>query len=60
MRVTGQVAPSSYGEVIYTMPAESIRHLPVVNVEMLLTAVDAGEEREVGSYTLVHGGSLQR
>ena len=59
-RVTGQVSPSPYGEVIYTMPASSIRHLPVVNVEVLLTAIDAGEERTVGSYTLVHGGSLQR
>ena len=59
-RVTGQVAPGPYGEVIYTMPASSIRHLPVVNVEVLLTAVEAGEERTVGSYTLVHGGSLQR
>ena len=60
VRVTGQVAASSYGEVIYTMPAESIRHLPVVNVEILLTALDGGEERPVGSYTLVHGGSLHR
>ena len=60
VRVTGQVAPSAYGEVIYTMPAESIRHLPVVNVEILLTATDGSEERQVGSYTLVHGGSLHR
>ncbi|AMY06998.1 putative transmembrane transcriptional regulator (anti-sigma factor) [Luteitalea pratensis] len=60
VRVSGQIVPSADGEVIYTLPAKSIRHLPVVNVEILLTAVDAGKEREVGSYTLVHGGSLHR
>ena len=60
VQVTSQVAPSAHGEVIYTMPAESIRHLPVVNVEVLLTATDGNDERLVGSYTLVHGGSLQR
>jgi anti-sigma factor RsiW len=59
-RVTGQVTPSPQGEVIFAMPASSIRHLAVVNVEVLLTAVDAGDERTVGSYTLIHGGSLQR
>ena len=60
VRVTGQVVPSSYGEVIYTMPAASIRHLPAVNVEVLLTTADAGKERPVGTYTLAHGGSLHR
>lgn len=60
VRVTAQVAPGSDGEVIFTIPAASIRHLPVVNVEVLLTAADDGEERTVGSYTLVHGGSLHR
>jgi hypothetical protein len=60
VQVTSQVAPSAHGEVIFTMPAESIRHLPVVNVEVLLSATDGNEERQIGSYTLVHGGSLQR
>ena len=60
IRVTGHVAPGAHGEVIYTMPATSIRHLPVVDVEVLLTTYSDGEERTIGSYTLVHGGSLQR
>ena len=60
VHVTGQVAPSAYGEVIYALPAESIRHLPVVNVEVLLTATEGSGERPVGSYTLVHGGSFHR
>lgn len=58
VRVNGQVAPGVYGEVLYAMPAESIRHLPVLNVEIQLTALIGGESREVGSYTLVHGGAL--
>ena len=60
LRSTGHVAPSSPGEMIYTLPAEWVRQLPVVNVEILLTAQAEGEERTIGSYTLVHGGSLQR
>ena len=60
VRVTGEVTPSSYGEIIYAMPAESIRHLPVVDVDILLTTVDGGTHRTVGRYTLVHGGSLHR
>jgi hypothetical protein len=60
LRSTGHVAPSSPGEMIYTLPAEWVRQLPVVNVEILLTAQAQGEERTIGSYTLVHGGSLQR
>lgn len=58
-RATGQVA-ASHGEVIYTLPAAWVRQLPVVNVEVLLTARADGEERPIGSYTLVHGGSLYR
>ena len=60
VRVTGHLAPGTHGEVIYTMPAASIRHLPVVDVEILLTTAGDGQERAIGSYTLVHGGSLQR
>ena len=60
LRSTGHVAASSPGEMIYTLSAEWVRQLPVVNVEIFLTAQEEGEERTIGSYTLVHGGSLQR
>jgi len=60
VHVTSEVTPSAHGELIYVMPADSIRQLPVVNVEILLTALAGGESRPVGSYTLVHGGSLHR
>ena len=59
-RVTGRVAASSHGEIIYTIPAASVRQLPVVEIEVLLTASEGGAEREIGSYTLVHGGFLHR
>ena len=58
-RATGQVASAS-GEVIHLIPAAWVRQLPVVEVEVLLTAHEGDEERPVGSYTLVHGGSLRR
>jgi anti-sigma factor RsiW len=60
IRATGPAAVGSQGEVIYTLPAAWVRQLPVVEVEVVLTAHDGGEERPVGSYTLLHGGSLQR
>jgi anti-sigma factor RsiW len=60
VRVTGQVAASSHGELIYVEPAARIRQLPVVDVEVLLIAHEGGEERAVGNYTLVHGGLLHR
>ena len=60
VHVTGQVAASSQGELIYVLPAAWIRELPVVEVEVVLTAHEGGEERPAGSYTLVHGGSLHR
>jgi anti-sigma factor RsiW len=60
VRVTGQVVPSAHGEVIYALPAASIRHLPIVDVDILLTAMDGDAQRPVGRYTLVHGGSLHR
>jgi anti-sigma factor RsiW len=59
-RATGQLAASSDGELIHLVPAAWVRQLPVVEVEVLLTAHEGGEERAVGSYTLVHGGSLHR
>ena len=59
-RATGQVSPGVQGEVIYTLPAAWVRRLPIVEIEVLLTASQGGEERPIGSYTLVHEGSLQR
>jgi anti-sigma factor RsiW len=59
-RATGQVTVSSQGEILYTLPASWVRQLPVVNVDVLLTAHEGGAERPVGSYTLVHEGSLHR
>ena len=59
-RVTGQIAASAHGEIIYASPAARVRQLPVVEVEVVLTAREEGEERPVGRYTLVHGGSLHR
>ena len=60
IRVMGQVVAGSPGEVLYAQPAAWIRELPVVHVEVGLTVHEGGEERSVGSYTLVHGGSLHR
>ena len=59
-RTTGDVAVSAHGEIIYAIPATWVRQLPVVDVEVLLTAHERGEERRIASYTLVHGGSLHR
>jgi anti-sigma factor RsiW len=58
-RATGPVAPS-HDEIIYVLPAAWVRQLPVVEVEVLLTACGDDEDRPIGSYTLVHGGSLHR
>jgi hypothetical protein len=52
--------PSAHGEIIYAEPAAWVRKLPVVEIEVLLTAHEGGEERPIGSYTLVHGGLLHR
>jgi anti-sigma factor RsiW len=60
IRATGQVAATSHGEIIYAIPAAWVRQLPVVEVEVVLSAHEGDEERPVGSYTLVHGGSLHR
>jgi len=60
VRVTGQVSASPHGELIYAEPAARIRELPSVEVEVLLTAHESGQERPIGSYTLVHGGFLHR
>jgi hypothetical protein len=59
-RVSGQVGASPHGEIIFALPAAWVRQLPIVEVEVLLTMLESGEERTAGSYTLVHGGSLHR
>ena len=59
-RTTGQVAATSNGEIIYAQSAAWVLELPVVEVEVLLSAHEAGEERPIGSYTLLHGGALRR
>jgi len=58
-RATGQIT-AGHGEIIYAEPAARIRQLPVVQVEVVLTAQEGGEERPVGSYTLLHEGLLHR
>lgn len=60
VRATGHVHASSQGEVLYATPAAWVRQLPVIDVEVLLSAHEGGGERRIGSYTLVHGGFLRR
>ena len=59
VRTTGQVA-SSHGEIVYALPAAWVRQLPATEVEVVLVAHNDGRELPVGSYTLVHEGSLKR
>jgi anti-sigma factor RsiW len=59
-RVTAQVPASPEGELIYIEPAARIRQLPVVEVQVLLTAHEGSEERAIGTYTLFHEGLLHR
>ena len=58
-RATGHVA-ASHGEIIYALSAAWVRQLPIVEVEVLLTRREDGEDRPIGRYTLVHEGSLHR
>ena len=60
VRVTGQIAASSHGELIFAVSAAWVRELPAVEVEVFLTAHEGDEQRTVGSYTLVHGGAFHR
>ena len=60
VRATGQVAVRAHGELIYTLAAAWVRQLPVAEVQVLLTKHEGNEERTIGSYTLVHEGSLRR
>jgi anti-sigma factor RsiW len=59
-RVTGHAAASAGGEIIFAIPAAWVRQLPNLEVEVVLTAHEEGEERPIASYTLVHEGSLHR
>ena len=59
-RVTGEAVPGPHGEIIFAQPAAWVRQLPIARVEVVLAAREGGEERAIGSYTLVHEGSLHR
>lgn len=59
-RVTGAAAVSAHGEILYVEPAAPVRQLPAVEIELILTAHEGGAERQIGSYTLVHEGSMRR
>jgi hypothetical protein len=60
MRATGQVAAGSQGELIYALSASWVRQLAAVDLEVTLSAHEGGEERQIGSYTLIHGGFMHR
>lgn len=59
-RTTGELTAGPHGELIYAQPAAWVRQLPAAEVEVLLGAIDGGEERPLGRYTLVHGGAHRR
>jgi hypothetical protein len=59
IRVTGHVDTSS-GEITYVESAARIRELPAVDLEIVVTAHEGGEQRLVGRYTLRHEGPLHR
>ena len=58
--MTGHARPAPDGDIIFVVPAVSIRELPIVNVDVQLTAHVKAGERAVASYTLMHGGLLHR
>ena len=60
IRETTQIAPGPHGELLHALPAALVREFPASEVEISLTALEGGAERPVGSYTLLHGGSLHR
>jgi len=60
VRATTHVDAAGLGELVFATPASWIRQLPEVEVALVLTAREGDEQREVGRYTLVHGGSLRR
>jgi anti-sigma factor RsiW len=60
VRRTSGHAAAKQGEIIFAVPAAAVRQLPVVEVDLLLTARRDGQDREIGRYTLLHGGALRR
>jgi len=60
VRLTTQAVVPPHGELIHLTPAALIRQLPEVEIDVVLTASDEGQQREIGRYTLLHGGSLHR
>jgi hypothetical protein len=59
-RADFQLKPGHQGEIISIVSAARIRQLPVVDIELVLTARQDGHERLIGTYTLQHQGSHQR
>ncbi|HWK08765.1 MAG TPA: zf-HC2 domain-containing protein [Vicinamibacterales bacterium] len=59
-RATCHLTAGPHGEIIHASPAALVRQLPAVNVDIVLSATENGEERPIGSYTLMHGGALHR
>ena len=59
-RSTVSLAPGSRAELIHVLPAAAIRDLPAVELDVRLTAHEHGDDRLVGTYTLVHGGLFHR
>lgn len=59
-RTTGEYPAGPHGELLYAQPAAWVRQLPAVQVELRLDALEGGQERPLGRYTLVHGGAHRR
>ena len=59
-RISTPLAADVHGEVIVATSASLVRDLPVVELDLVLTARLGGVERTVGEYRLLHGGSLHR
>ena len=57
IRATSEVV-ATQSEIIYAQPAALVRQLPVVEVDIVLTAHQHGAERPIATYTLLHGGSF--
>jgi len=60
LRESGDLPAAARGEIIHITPAAIIRQLPAVNVEIALSTHESGNERTIGTYTLVHAGALHR
>lgn len=58
-RATGRIAAGAR-EIIYILSAAWVRQVPVVEVDVIVTAQQDGEETVKASYKLLHGGQLHR